>query len=205
MKCKKCGADIYERTNGRCIRCGLSEKDEIKKVEAEKDRTTISKFEIVNVLYRKVFGETDKKVIFKKLRHFFIASFLLWAIFYPFFYFDLSNKCFIKIMPGIIEPNNLTIKKGVRYLKQNFSNQYSDFCKNVETIDPGVGCGGFGGGCFYHDSPDTITISTPVGKYKIAAKVIIHETCHVIQKKENREMSESECYERDSIIPWQDD
>jgi DNA processing protein len=35
-----------------------------------------------------------------------------------------------------------------------------------------------------------------------AAKVIIHETCHVIQLKEGRPANESECYGKDSVIPW---
>lgn len=94
------------------------------------------------------------------------------------------------------------MKDGLRYLKKEFPEEYTKVCENVENINPNVGCGGFGGGCFYHNEPKTITISTPYGNHINAAKVIIHETCHVIQLKEGRPGNEDECYEKDSIIPW---
>jgi hypothetical protein len=128
---------------------------------------------------------------------------LIWLFFYFFIYFDFENKCYVKITPSIFEFSNTTIKRGIKYLKNNYKPQYEDFCKYVKTIEPNIGCGGYGGGCFYGSSPGVVYISTTYGKVKNAAKVIIHETCHAKQFAEKRPMSEAECYGKDVIIPWE--
>ncbi len=201
MKCKKCGAELEEKTN-RCTKCYYSEDAEKRLLREEIERVTISKNATINTFYLRIFGRTDKKVIIKLFKYFIAVLVILWIIYHFFIYIDLPNRCFITIRPSFTEMSNTTMKKGIRYLKNNFSEQYDDFCKNVESIDPNISCGGFGGGCYslYKINPGVIDISTPFGDYKYAAKVIIHETCHVIQFKESRTFDETECYKKDEVI-----
>lgn len=205
MVCKRCGVKMYERV-GRCLRCGYSEADVKRAKEREIEGVTVSKNPLVNYCYQKFFGQTHKRVVKRLLKYVLTLLFCGWLFYHFFLYIDLSHGCFITLRPAITELSNASVKKGIRYLKANFPNQYQLFCDNVSSIDPNIACGGLGGGCFYHgknrEDPQSISISTTFGDYLNAAKVIIHETCHAIQYRENRSPSETECHEKDSVIPW---
>jgi len=203
MKCKKCGAELHKNMT-TCMRCGHSEIAEKCLAEREIEPYTIGKNPVINSLYLKIFGYSDKKIVIKFLKYFIIIFFLLWIFYSLFIYVDFSNGCFITIRPSFMEFSNTAMKKGIQYLKNNFPNQYSSFCKNVTSIDPNTSCGGFEGGCYsqYRSNPGVIDISTPHGDYIHAAKVIIHETCHAAQFKEGRPFDEKECYSKDAVIPW---
>lgn len=155
-------------------------------------------------------GYTDKSIRFsnlnlKKIAKIVVFLFVLIGIYFHFFiYWDIGNGCFIKIKLSYIEFSNSSMKDGLKYLKSNYPSYYKEVCDNVKVINPNIACGGRGGGCFYRTNPDTISISTYYGNYINAAKVIIHETCHVLQEKAGAPPSgrEAECYQKDSIIPW---
>jgi hypothetical protein len=203
MNCKKCGKPLYEGVT-TCLLCGYSEVEEKRVLEREIDSITISKYQTINNIYWRIFGNTDKRIA-KKILKYLVIILLLCSLFYHFFiYIDIRNRCFVTIRPAMIELSNSAMKKGIIFLKKNFPNQYKDFCTNITSINPNISCGGFGGGCYssYHYDPGIIDISTPYGDYKDAAKVIIHETCHAIQFKEGRPFDETECHEKDSVIPW---
>ncbi len=203
MKCKKCGTELYEKMT-RCMRCGYSEVA-AKRIEArEIESYTIGKNPFINKVYINIFGHTDKKIVGKFIKFIIIIIFILWIFYSLFIYVDLSNRCFITIRPSFTELSNTTMKKGIKYLKNNFPNEYTNLCKNVVSIDPNISCGGFGGGCYslYSINPGVIDISTPHGDYIHAAKVMIHETCHAMQFKEGRPFDETECYKTDEVIPW---
>jgi hypothetical protein len=203
MKCIKCGAQLYKGTS-HCVRCGYSLNDEMEYEKKEHEKITISSNPKINFIYQKIFGINDKKVILRYFKFILIIFIFLFLNYHFFFYLDISNRCFIKIRPALTEFSNTTIKKGIVYLKKNFPSEYKDMCENVSTINPNISCGGFGGGCYseFRFNPGVIDISTAFGQYKRAAKVIIHETCHAIQLKEGRSFDESECYGKDSVIPW---
>jgi hypothetical protein len=201
MNCKKCGHVLYKDVR-QCMFCGYCEYEEKAAEDKATERFTVSKNGKINELYIKIFGYTDKKLVFKLFKFLLLILFIIFVIYHFFFYVDVRNGCYVVIKPALLEMSNTTMKKGLVYLKKNFPSQYGEFCENVNTINPNISCGGFGGGCFYHNSPKTIDISTTYGNYINAAKVIIHETCHVIQLKEGRPANESECYADDSVIPW---
>ena len=121
---------------------------------------------------------------------------LVAAIFWRyFFYYDPGSGCSITIISSL-EFSNLTIKKAIGVLKYGSPEDYKKLCANVSTIDSGTSCGGFGGGC-YEGKARRITVSTSQRSLLWTAAVIAHETCHVIQHKENRTPSEEECYKAD--------
>ena len=184
--------------------CGYSEAQEKLLEQKAIDEVTISKNVYINKLYFKFFGNTNKRIVKKLLKYLGVMLFLAWIFYHFFLYIDIPNNCFITIRPALLELSNTSIKKGIRYLKSNYFSEYIKFCNNVSSVDPNISCGGFGGGCYseYKRNPGLIDISTPYGSWQSAAKVIIHETCHAIQFNERRPFDESECYKKDSIIPW---
>lgn len=123
-----------------------------------------------------------------------IAVLVSWKYFFYYDY-DPRTRCSITIIPSI-EFSNLTIKEAISVLKYGSPEDYKNLCENVDTIDSGTSCGGFGGGC-YEGKARRITVSTSERSLLWAAAVIAHETCHVIQHKENRTPSEEECYKVD--------
>ena len=203
MDCKRCGAKIFEGSNV-CLTCGYSEIKEQEQRQKELDNVSISKNIKINYYYRKIFGDTDKRIVKRFFKYCIILLLLISLFFHFFLYVDIANKCFVTIRPALIEFSNTTIKKGIRYLRSDYHNEYVKFCSVVSSIDPNISCGGFGGGCYseYNSNSGVIDISTPYGNWKAAAKVIIHETCHAVQFKEKRPFSEVECHEKDSVIPW---
>lgn len=136
----------------------------------------------------------------KKTARMVIYLFLVLVIiyFWIFRYDDLSGGCHIKISPSIVEWNNLKIKRALNFLQDKSPNDYADTCKNVEVISPDIPCGGSGGGCFHFSAPKTIEVSTLGHRDNPAytAAVIIHETCHVIQREKNGSLDEKECYDK---------
>lgn len=127
------------------------------------------------------------------LRIVILLSLVVLGIYKYFFHIDLSNDCFVRINPSWFEFSNSSVKQAISILKHASAQDYDLFCANVSVIDPNLSCGGFDGGCFYDDRPDTIDISTSQRSLAWTASIIVHETCHVIQNKEKRIMSEDEC------------
>ena len=132
-----------------------------------------------------------------RIKKIFFIIFLLYLAssiaFKYFYYYDRQNDCSIKISPSL-EFSGGTIVRAINVLKNSSFEDYQDLCKNVDNINTNVACGGFGGGCFYHNRPKSITVSTSGRNLTYTVSVIVHETCHAIQFSENRDASEPECY-----------
>jgi hypothetical protein len=135
-----------------------------------------------------------------KLIRIIIYIFILGALYYRYFlYIDLVGGCNISLKPSLLELSSMNIKESMKILKRAHPGEYQKLCENVHAINPNYACGGFGGGCYYppgqgKDS-DEIHISTARdSNLAWTAAVIAHETCHVIQDKEDRDFSENECY-----------
>lgn len=141
-----------------------------------------------------------KKTIIKGL-----ILFLIFGWFYSryFRYDDWSTGCHIALKPSLTELSSVSIKKAIKVLKNAQPEEYEKLCKYVDTINPNMGCGGFGGGCFYSGkrTKKEITISTSRNSSLSAtAGIIAHETCHAIQYAENRPLNEPECYAVDDKV-----
>jgi len=131
-----------------------------------------------------------------------ILTFLLVVFLFVFnyvYYFDSEAGCKIRIIPSL-EFSNSNIKEALKVLKFASPEEYATVCAHVDVINTNVGCGGFGGGCFYASDPKTIFISTSQRSLAMSAAIIVHETCHVIQGQENRSFDEQECYEADDRV-----
>lgn len=160
-------------------------------------------FENVGIKDSQLRKVEEKKIPIKKKKIVFALFATLAIGFYiynSFFYIDPTNKCFIKILPGI-ELNTPTIKNAVDVLKNTSVQDYKNLCSHVDTINPNIfNCGGFEGGCFYPQNPTTIQVGTAHNNLSWTAGVIVHETCHAMQYKEKRPFSEQECYKADDRI-----
>lgn len=128
---------------------------------------------------------------------------VLWIIvpliilnFWLYRYDDFTNGCHIKIGLSLIEWNNLELKSALKSLREKSPGDYQKVCTYVTKISPDLPCGGSGGGCFRHDNPKQIEVSTMNhrGNSAITAAMIVHETCHSIQHEEKRALDEKECY-----------
>lgn len=204
MNCPRCRSPLYGSSKV-CVTCGYSLTQASRELKRKFEAENMSNSPFINAIYRKLFGTTHTTTIRKVLKYFFVTLVLISLWYHFFIYIDIRNSCYITIRPALIEFSNVTMKKGLQYLKDDFPNEYTKVCKNVSTINPNISCGGFGGGCYseYKGNPGVIDISTTYGKYKNAAKVIVHETCHAMQFNEGRPFDESECYKKDAIIPWE--
>ncbi len=110
-------------------------------------------------------------------------------------YIDIANGCNIKIKTSLFEFSGPNIKEALTALKHASPNRYYTVCKNINTISPGMSCGGWQGGCHYGNKTGEIWLSTTNDEFLgWTAAVITHETCHDIQMREKRPMSEDECY-----------
>lgn len=127
---------------------------------------------------------------------------ILWLIIYKYFlYTDFSESCYIKIKPSLTELSNTNIKEAIKVLKYAVPEEYDKLCTHVDTINPNLSCGGFGGGCYYQSTEKEIDISTAHGGFLgMTAAIIAHETCHAIQHQEGRALNEQECYEIDDLV-----
>jgi hypothetical protein len=131
----------------------------------------------------------------------------VYIFFHYFTYWDPGENCFITIKPAFLEFTNLDMKRALKALKFSSPDDYQKVCKNVSSVEPMIGCGGFGGGCFYNTERKgqnygkrEITVSTAKDDLLTAMAVILHETCHAIQEKEGRELGEVECYMEDDRL-----
>jgi hypothetical protein len=130
----------------------------------------------------------------------------LYLYFHFFVYWDASGGCNIHITPAYFEFTNVDMKRALQTLKIASPEDYDTVCENVGTIEPMIGCGGFGGGCFYQSGKKSssgkrqITVSTAKNDIEYAMAVIVHETCHAIQEKEDRSLDEGECHEADDRL-----
>lgn len=121
-------------------------------------------------------------------------------IYHFFFYADIKNSCYIKILPSLTELSSSNIKKGINVLKNAAPEEYEKLCGNIDTINPNFSCGGFQGGCYTY-TPRQIDISTSRDEFLgWTAAIIAHETCHAIQHSKGQELNEDECYTLDDMV-----
>jgi hypothetical protein len=125
---------------------------------------------------------------------------ITWLITKDLYYINYLDNCYIAIVPSLLEFNNGTVKEGISILKNASPSDYKDLCNNVSLINPNPNCGGYFGGCFYYDQPRNIYSNIPGNDPALTAAVLVHEVCHLKQHKESRELSENECYTKDSKI-----
>ena len=123
-----------------------------------------------------------------------------------FVWWDVGARCFIGIRPSLVGFDNRTIKRALATLEHGSPEDYRKVCAHVATINPNPSCGGFGGGCFWHTEGNrgraSIDVSTEHGLIWTIA-IMVHETCHAIQKHEGRPAQfnlEQECYAEDDRI-----
>ncbi len=83
MKCKKCGTPLYENCKD-CLTCGYSESKEKLQTEIEIRKITICKNIKINALYLKIFGPTDKRVVYKFFKRISFILIVLWFFYYLF-------------------------------------------------------------------------------------------------------------------------
>lgn len=141
-----------------------------------------------------IFKRISKKKIFRIIL---IIIFSIVVINFWFFrYDDWVNGCHMRIMPSVLEWNNLNVKKAISFLRNKSPKDYNKFCTYVNTISPDLPCGGSGGGCFHNDKPKQIEVSVlgHQDDLSITTAIIIHEVCHAVQRNENRQLDEQECY-----------
>jgi hypothetical protein len=115
--------------------------------------------------------------------------------FTQFRYIDLSHGCNITIHPGWLELNNKNIVEALRVLKHGSPSDYRAVCRNITDIYPAMSCGGWQGGCYYGTLGEIYLSTTNDEFIGSTAMIIVHETCHDMQRREGREASEEECYE----------
>lgn len=150
----------------------------------------------------------DKKYLFRNffslIKKSLIAIFLIFLVssfFSNFFYIDIFNGCFIKLLPSWdFNFNQQKIKKGLVVLKNALPEDYKNVCKRIDTIDPNMDCGKQEGGCYWHGNTKRISVSTADTPVSWVAGVIVHETCHSKQDFEKRPGSEEECYAEDNRV-----
>lgn len=131
---------------------------------------------------------------YKKLITLLICFCFLGMILYKyFFYFDIKNGCFIKILPSF-QGGNTKIKKSINVLKNASFEDYNNLCKHVQTIDPNL----LGGGLYWDKlNSKTILVNASGYNLQIVAAIIVHETCHAMQHQQNKALNEGECYSKD--------
>ncbi len=144
----------------------------------------------------------------KKLLKIFFLIFVFGFVLNKYFlHIDFKNSCYIYIKPSL-EFSNASVKESLLTLRSAAPLDYESVCKNVKTINPNFGCGGFQGGCFYSknngdgsDDKYEIYVSTSNRSLAQTMAVIMHETCHALQDKAGKPLNEPECYaENDRIL-----
>ena len=134
------------------------------------------------------------------------AALLVVGVFRYFVWLDLGDRCVIGLRPSLVGYDNRTIKLALATLKHGSPEDYRKVCEHVASINPNPSCGGFGGGCFWHNEGNrgraSIDVSTEHGLIWTIA-IIVHETCHAIQYHQGRPPGfdlERECYGDDDRI-----
>ena len=128
------------------------------------------------------------------------------VVFRYFVWLDLGARCVVGIRPSLVGYDNTTVKRALETLRHGSPEDYGKVCAHVASINPNPSCGGFGGGCFWHNEGNrgraSIDVSTEHGLIWTVA-IIVHETCHAIQYHEGRPPGfdlEQECYAEDDRI-----
>jgi hypothetical protein len=115
-------------------------------------------------------------------------------------YDDFSNNCHINIQFSLINWNNLEIKRAIKFIKHKQPADYQKVCRYVDNIELYLPCDFSYGGCFRDSKPGSIGIYSMKrdenNDPSYTAAIIVHETCHAIQRAENRTSGdrETECY-----------
>ena len=65
--------------------------------------------------------------------------------------------------------------------------------------DPTLNCGGYGGGCFWPDHPNTIVVSSGVSPDRLVY-VVLHEAAHLVQYRTGSPLDE--CAADEQAVTW---
>jgi hypothetical protein len=68
-----------------------------------------------------------------------------------FVWLDLGSRCVIGLRPSLVGYDNRTVKLALSTLRHGSPDDYRKVCAHVASINPNPSCGGFGGGCFWHN------------------------------------------------------
>ncbi|MFC1722407.1 hypothetical protein ACFL0C_02020 [Patescibacteria group bacterium] len=117
----------------------------------------------------------------------------LYFLYSNYYHYDPENNCSIKIIPSFM-PSNFNTKNIIKLIKYSSPDSYKQLCQHVTTINKNPSCGGFDGGCYEYNKPNTIYIGNDQGNIALAAALVMHETCHAMQGQDKRPFSEQECY-----------
>jgi hypothetical protein len=135
-----------------------------------------------------------------------IAALVLVIALRYFVWIDPGARCVIGLRPSLVGYDNTTVKRALATLKHGSPQDYRKVCTHVAWINPNPSCGGFGGGCFWHNegnrSRASVDVSTERGLIWTVA-ILVHETCHAVQYHEGRPPQfdlEHECYGEDDRI-----
>jgi hypothetical protein len=135
-----------------------------------------------------------------------VAALIVVAVARYFVWLDVGGRCVIGLRPSLVGYDNRTIKRALAALQEASPADYRKVCAHVASINPNPSCGGFGGGCFWHNEGNrgraSIDVSTEHGLIWTIA-IVVHETCHAIQYHEGRPPGfdlEQECYAEDDRI-----
>lgn len=130
-----------------------------------------------------------------------LTCFFILQLLNNFVYLNLSNGCFIKILPSWdLSFNQSKIKEGLIVLKNALPEDYSNICKRIDTIDPNFDCGRSEGGCYWSGDSKKISVSTANTSVNWIAGVLVHETCHSVQDSEHKKLDEVECHQEDNRV-----
>lgn len=181
---KRMYADLPKHFGG--IGSGNDGKIEFKDPKADEDKLKFTWREIISAIWEYWWAKAIVWIVVP------LVVLNLWI----FRYDDFSNGCHMKISISLLEWNNLQIKKALGFIRDNSDSDYKKVCAYVDSISPDLPCGGSGGGCFHPGREKEIEVSTlgHASKPELTAAIIVHETCHSVQKEENRPFDEKECY-----------
>jgi hypothetical protein len=135
-----------------------------------------------------------------------VVGLLVIVVLRYFVWIDPGARCVIGVRPSLVGYDTTTVKRALATLQHGSPEDYRRVCAHVATINPNPSCGGFGGGCFWHNEGNrgraSIDVSTEHGLIWTVA-IIVHETCHAIQYHQGRPPQadlEQECYAEDDRI-----
>lgn len=141
----------------------------------------------------------------KKNAYKYLVALIFFIFYFNFFiYIDIFHGCFIRLTPSFSIGDLIKTKRALKLIKAVSPDDYKKVCQNVNRIDLNmIFCPLSSDGCYngdYNINKEKITVQgsdliledffTP----DYLAEIIVHETCHVIQLKENRPALEAECY-----------
>ena len=175
----------------------FSTEEEKEKKRKEVNRGTSLESEKYLTFSAKFFGFLQKKIVKA------IGILILILIVFNFWflrYDDFINGCHIKIQYSLLDLNNLEIKNALNFIRNKSPKDYAKVCQYVDNIELYLPCASSNAGCFWDSDPKQIGVYTLKRDNhddpSLTAAVIYHETCHAIQRAENRIAGdrETECY-----------